>query len=62
MTSTDTTINNNNSSTLGAGSSGSAFAKSDVYQQTPVGLSDISIRTVVPDNISAEPYRKELIA
>ena len=30
--------------------------------QTPVGLSDLSIRTVVPDPISAKPYRKALIA
>ena len=61
MTSTNTTINNNNISTLGAGSSGSTFATFGVYQQTPVGLSELSIRTLVPDNISAEPYHKVLI-
>ena len=33
----------------------------DVYRQTPVGLSYSLIGMLVPDNISAEPYRKELI-
>ena len=33
-----------------------------VYQQTVIESSDISIRTLVPDPISAEPYRKALIA
>ena len=61
MTSTKTIINNNNISTLGASSSGSTFANFGVYQQTPIGLSEHSIRTLVPDNINAEPYRKVLI-
>ena len=59
MTSTNNTIHNNNSTSLGGGRGGSSFA---VYQQTPVGLSEISIRTLVPDAISVEPYRKSLIA
>ena len=33
-----------------------------VYQQNSIGFSDISIRTLVPDAISAELYRKTLIA
>ena len=33
-----------------------------VYQLTPVGLSDATIGTLVPVNISALPYRKALIA
>ena len=32
-----------------------------VYQQTIIGFSDISIRILVPDPISADPYRKALI-
>ena len=33
-----------------------------VYQLTPVGASDATIRTFVPVSISALPYRKALIA
>ena len=33
-----------------------------VYQLTPVGASDATIRTLVPVSISALPYRKALIA
>ena len=33
-----------------------------VYQQTSIGSSSISIRTLVLDVISADPYRKALIA
>ena len=62
MTSTNNTINNNNISNLGAGISDFTFANFGVYQQTPVGLSELSIRTLVSDNINAEPYRKALIA
>ena len=62
MTSTNNTIHNNNITNLGGGSGGSSFANFGVYQQTPVGLSELSIRTLVPDAISAEPYRKALIA
>ena len=62
MTSTKTIINNNNISTLGASSSGSTFTTFGVYQQTPIELSELSIQTLVPDNINAEPYRKALIA
>ena len=62
MTSTNNTINNNNISNLGGGSSGSTFANFGVYQQIPVGLSELSIRTLVSDNNSAKSYRKALIA
>ena len=62
MTSTNTTINKNKISILGAGSSGSAFASFGVYQQTPVGLSKLFIGPLVPNNISTEPHRKALIA
>ena len=51
-----------NNSTLCAGSSGSAFANFGVYQQTPVELNEISIRSLVSDNISVDSYRKALIA
>ena len=61
MTITNNTIINNNISNLGGGSSGSAFANFDVYQQTPVELSELSLSTNVPDNISTDPYRKVLI-
>ena len=62
MTSTNTTIHNKNVSTLGTTNSSSAFAYFNMYQQTPVGLSKLSIWTLVLDNISSEPYRKALIA
>ena len=47
---------------LGGSNSGSALANFGVYMQTPVGLSELSIRTLIPDPISAELYRKVLIA
>ena len=47
---------------LGGSNSGSSLANFGVYRQTPVGLSELSIRTLVPVPISAEPYRKALIA
>ena len=62
MTSTNTIHPNNNITNLGGGSGGSGSANFGVYQQTSVGLSELSIRTLVPDAISAEPYRKALIA
>ena len=62
MSSTTNTINNYNISNLGGGGCGSAFANFGVYQQTPVELGELPLSTHVPDNISAEPYRKALIA
>ena len=62
MTNTNNTINNKNISNFSGGSSGSAFANFGVYQQTPVELNEFSIRTLVPDNIIAEPYCKALIS
>ena len=49
-----TTTNNNN-----GGTTASNFG---VYQPTSVGSSEISIRTLVPDSTSTEPYRKVLVA
>ena len=60
MTKTNNTLQQNNISTIG--DSGSSIASTfGVYQQISVGLSDLSIRTLVPDPISADPYRKALI-
>ena len=47
---------------LGGSNSDSALSNFGVYMQTPVGLSELLIRTLVHDPISAEPYRKALIA
>ena len=49
-------------SNFSGGSSGSIFANLGVYQQIPVRLSELSFRTLVPDNISADSYHKALIA
>jgi len=62
MTSTNKNVHNNNVSSLTAGTSGFVFWTFGIYQQTSVGLSGFSIRTLVSDLISAEPYRKVLIA
>ena len=61
MSTTHNTLQQNNVNTIG-GSGGSAASTFGIYQQTAVGLSDLSIRTLVPDPISAVPYRKALIA
>ena len=61
MTTSNNTLQQNNNSTIG-GSGCSVASTFGVYQQTAVGLSDLSIRTLVSDPISAEPYRKALIA
>ena len=61
MTSTNNNLHNNNVSTLAAGTSSSAFSKFCVYRYTLVRLSDLSIRTLVSDPISAKSYRKALI-
>ena len=61
MSTTHNTLKQNNISIIG-GSDGSAASAFGIYQQTAVGLSDLSIRTLVPDPISAVPYRKALIA
>jgi len=62
MTSPTSNNKNNNIMNLGGSNSGSSLANFGVYRQTPVGLSELSIRTLVPVPISAEPYRKALIA
>ena len=61
MTSTNNNLHNNNAPSFTADTSGSVFSNFGVYQQTPVGLSELSIRTLVPDPISADPCRKALI-
>ena len=60
MSTPHSTLQQNNISTIG-GFGRSVASTFGVYQQTAVGLSDLSIRTLVPDPISAEPYRKALI-
>ena len=62
MTSNINTPSNNNISTFTAGISGSALPNFGAYQQISVGLIEISIRILVPDAISADPYRNVLIA
>ena len=52
----------NNITTIIGGSGGSVGSNFGVYQQITVGLSNLSIRTLVLDTISSEPYRKALIA
>ena len=61
MTNMNTTLPQNNISTIIGGSGGSVASNFGIYQQTTVGLSELSIRTLVPDPISADPYRKTLI-
>ena len=61
MTTTNNTLQQSNISTIG-GFGGSVASTFGVYQQTAVDLSDLSILILVPDHISAEPYRKALIA
>ena len=62
MTSTANNNNNNNITNIGGSNSGSTLANFGVYMQTPVRLSELLIRTLVPDPISGEQYRKALIA
>ena len=59
-----TTSNNrpNNKFPLPASIGGSDSSPFDVYQQASVGSGNVTIRTLVPAPISAEPYRKTLIA
>ena len=47
---------------LGGSNSGSTLVNFSVYMQTLVGLSELSIRTLIPVPVSTEPYRKALIA
>ena len=61
MTSNNNILSNKNVSTLTAGISGSALSNFGLYQHTSVGLSELSIRTLILDAISAETYGKVLI-
>ena len=62
-TNTMTTITNDNLSVYIANTSvankGSFFG---AFQQMTVGSSNVTIRTIVPLSISAEPYRKAIVA
>ena len=65
-TTTSMTRTNNNHhmkilSSFTAGTSGYVFLNFCVNQQTLVGLSEISIYTLVPEIINTEPYHKILI-
>ena len=53
--------NHINNSPSSATSRTTVLSNFGVYQQTSIGYSDISIRTLVPDTISTKPYRKALI-
>ena len=53
---------NHNYSSLTDFTGGPSTSHFGVYQQTSVGTSDVTMRTLVPSAIGAEPYRKELIA
>ena len=59
MTTTNNTLLQKHITTIIGGSVGSNFG---VYQQITVGLSKLSIRTLVPDPISADPYYNAMIA
>ena len=61
MTSNDNTTKNNNVSTPTACNSDPTKSNFGVYQQTLVWSSEISIDTLISDDISAEPYYKALI-
>ena len=61
MTTTNNTLQQNNISTIGGSGCSVAFTFG-VYWQIAVGLSDLSIQTLVPDPINAESHRKALIA
>ena len=53
---------NHNYSSLTDFTGGPSTSHFGVYQKTSVGTGDVTIRTLIPVAISAEPYRKALIA
>ena len=57
-----TTTNNNLSTYIANTSVVNSVSFFGAFQDTAVGSSDLTIRTIVPPNISAEPYRKSMIA
>ena len=57
-----TTTNNNLSVYIANTSVVNSVYFFGVFQDTVVGSSDLTIRTIVPPTISAEPYRKVMIA
>ena len=62
MSSTNTDDRSNNYLSLTASTSGPRSSHFGIYQQTSVGSKEVTIRTLVPAVIFAEPYRKALIA
>ena len=61
MSSKATSDGSNNYSSLTASTGGPRTSHLGNYQQTSVGTGDVTIRTLVPSAINAEPYRKALI-
>ena len=62
MSSTNTDDRSKNYLSLIASTSGPRSSHFGIYQQTSVGSKEVTIRTLVPAVIFAEPYRKALIA
>lgn len=52
---------NTNVSKYSANPSTTVMSNFGVYQLTPVGFSDLSVSTLVPTTVNAEPCQKELI-
>ena len=57
-----TTINNSLSADIANTIVVNSASSFGTFQDTAVGSSDLTIHTIVPPNISAEPYRKAMIA
>ena len=57
----NTTTTNNLSAYTATSSSINSVSLFGTYQDTAVGC-ELTIRTIVPPNISAEPYRKAMVA
>ena len=62
LSSTNTDDRSNNYLSLTASTSGPRSSHFGIYPQTSVGSKEVTIRTLVPAVIFAEPYRKALIA
>ena len=62
---TTDTMNTTTNNTLSAYIANTSVANPEsffgAYQDTAVGSSELSIRTIVPPSISSEPYRKAMI-
>ena len=62
ISSANTDDRSHNYLSLTASTGGPSSSHFGIYQQTSVGSGDVTTRTLVPVAISAEPYRKALIA